>query len=501
MMNSIRKKIYESYFYSIILGIYEWAVASVFFRPTQYSGHKKKEEAVYNSWHVRIWARIGSEVEKIAKPFREAFYSSFFMNIVNQIATFSRESVIWKVVKEFNVVYVLVLYIYIDKFMRTYIVGFASVWDEILILVFIGWIIIRRILFNKRYSFSDIDLPLLSFIGIYLGIMFVYSPELNVGIEGLRAVVQYMFWFFLVLQLLDRQVIIQRTIWLLTVSTGLLGLHGTYQYLTGAEMLGNWVDSSETITTRAYSIVGGPNALASVLVLGIPIAIGLFIAEKDIIKKIILLFSALFMGTGLIFTFSRGAWIATFLAVILLFIFVGKRLLVPIITLLLAVVLLVDNVWNRISMLFTKEYVSKASEGGRIYRWTTGITEWSESKVFGLGIGRYGGAVATNHGLAPFYMDNYYLKTLTESGLVGLISFIVLQVYTMVQCFFYIRGMNNKYNRVVSLSIFAGMMGVLMHNGVENIFESPFMVTFFWMCAALIVATFKVEQRGTYEED
>ena len=500
-MNSLRKKIYESYFYTFILAVCDWALASIFFRPTQYHGHKSKKETVYNSWYVRIMASIGYGFDKIAKPFQKAFYNSYFYEIFKVIIRFGQESFIWKMVREFNLVYLLVLYIYIDKLTRTYFGGIASIWDELLMLVFIGWIFVRRTLGNKRYRFSDIDLPLLSFIGIYLSIMFIYSPELNVGIEGLRAVVQYMFWFFLVLQLLDSQTIIQRVIQLLVVSTGLLGLHGTYQYLTGAEMLGNWVDSSETITTRAYSIVGGPNALASVLVLGIPIAIGLFIAEKDILKKILFLFSALFMGTGLIFTFSRGAWIATFLAVVLLFIFIGKRLLIPIITVLLAVVLLVDNVWNRISMLFTKEYVSKASEGGRIYRWTTGIAEWSESKIFGLGIGRYGGAVATNHGLAPFYMDNYYLKTLTESGLVGLISFVLLQIYTMIQCFSYIRGMKNSYNRVVSLSIFAGMTGVLMHNGVENIFESPFMVSFFWMCAAIIVATFKVEQRGIYEEN
>ncbi len=500
-MNSIRKKIYESYFYAVILGICRWATASVFFRPTQYKGHKKKVEAVYNSWFARVLMSIDSGFEKIAKPFRKAFFDSFFMKIIRRIDVFSRESALWKVAGQFNLVYLLVLYIYIDKFMRTYLVGLSSIWDEVLMLVFIGWILIRRVLFNQRYRFSDIDLPLLSFIGIYLTVMFLYSPELNVGIEGLRAVVQYMFWFFLVLQLLDNQVVIQRTVWLLTVSTGLLGLHGTYQYITGAEMLGNWVDSSETITTRAYSIVGGPNALASVLVLGIPIAIGLFVAEKDVIKKIIFMLSALFMGTGLIFTFSRGAWIATFLAVVLLFVFIGKRLLVPIITLLLAVVLLVDNVWNRISMLFTKEYVSKASEGGRIYRWTTGLAEWSESKIIGLGIGRYGGAVATNHGLAPFYMDNYYLKTLTESGLVGLISFILLQIHTMLQCFWYIKGMDKPYNRVVSLSVFSGMLGVLMHNGVENIFESPFMVSFFWMCAAIIVATFKLEYRGTSNEE
>ncbi len=500
-MERIRNEIYESRIYKLIVAICQWAMASVFFRPTPYRGHKEKIEWVIGSWYMAFWTKVDAGCEKVFRPLRQAFFNSYLMVGLRRIAFFSQKSIIWKVCRQFNLVYVLVLYIYVDKFMRTYMVGLSSVWDELLMVVFVGWMIVRRVLFNKRYQYSDLDLPLLSFIGIYTGVMFIYSPELNVGIEGLRAVVQYMFWFFLVLQLLDSPTVIRRTIWLLTLSTGLLGLHGTYQYVTGAEMLGNWVDSSETITTRAYSIVGGPNALASVLVLGIPIAIGLFIAEKDVLAKIIFMFAALFMGTGLIFTFSRGAWIATFLAVVLLFFFVGKRLLVPIIAVLMAAVLLVDNIWNRISMLFTKEYVSKAAEGGRIYRWTTGITEWSESKILGLGVGRYGGAVATNHGLAPFYMDNYYLKTLTESGLVGLISFLLLQIYTVFQCFFYIRGMEQKENRIISLGIFTGMIGVLMHNSVENIFESPFIVSFYWMCAALIIATFKMEKRRQGENE
>jgi O-antigen ligase len=383
----------------------------------------------------------------------------------------------------------------VDTFIRSYVGAISSIWDELLFLIVIGWLIVKRVLADKKYSFSTIDFPILFFALIYLILAFIKSPELDVAIEGYRAVVQYIFWFFLALQLIDSRKVAYRTVWLFIVGIGLLGLHGTYQYVTGVPMLGNWVGSNETLTSRAFSIIGSPNALASVLTLFIPIGFAVFIAEKDIIKKIVALIFTIFMGLGLLFTFSRGAWIAAFIAIVILLIFVGKRLLLPIVTMLAGVMVFVNTLWTRISILFSDEYRAKSASGGRIYRYLTGLEEWSHYKLIGLGIGRYGGAVATNHKLSPFYMDNYYLKTLTESGLIGLSSFLFLIIWTMRQLYLYMKAMITRKYRIISYGIYSGMIGVLIHNFGENIFESPFMVTYFWICAALVVAISKLDKK------
>jgi O-antigen ligase len=296
-------------------------------------------------------------------------------------------------------------------------------------------------------------------------------------------------------QFIDSEKGLERVLFLFPISIGLLGLHGTYQYFTGAEMLGNWVDSTETISTRAYSIIGGPNALASVLVLNIPIALGLFIAEKDVLKRIVYIVACLFMGTGLIFTFSRAAWVAAFIAVIILFVFLARTMILPITAFLLGMVVMIETIWARISMLFTPEYYAKASDGGRIYRWTYALEKWSDTKLFGLGVGRFGGAVATNHNLSPFYMDNYYLKTMTESGIAGVTSFILLQLTTVYHMFRYIQGTVDTRYRIIMFSIFSGLIGVLLHNGVENIFESPFIVVYFWTYVGVLVAMYKIDRK------
>jgi O-antigen ligase len=201
------------------------------------------------------------------------------------------------------------------------------------------------------------------------------------------------------------------------------------------------------------------------------------------------------MGTGLIFTFSRGAWVAAFIAIAIFLIFVAWTMIVPIFVVLLGMVVAIETLWARISMLFTKEYMAKASDGGRIYRWSYAIEKWSESKLFGLGVGRFGGAVATNNKLSPFYMDNYYLKTMTESGIAGVVSFILLQLTTMYHLLFYIRGTKDKRYRIIMASIFSGLIGVLIHNGVENIFESPFIVVYFWAFVGVLVAMYKIDRK------
>lgn len=495
-MNLLRKSIYNSFIYQWILILINWATKSVFFKAKVYQTFKPKKERYQDLFIYRVIIFLSERIERLYIPIRRAYSESIIISGLNRMKVYlSKRSVILSAVFEFHPVYLLVFYIYVDRLIRTVVPGISGVWDELFMVFVILWLVFLRVVKNKRHIFSTIHLPLLFFMGIYMGIMFYDSPELDVAIEGYRAVAQYMIWFFLVLQLVDKEKVLDRVLFFLVLGISGLGAHGTYQYLTGAEMTGNWIDSSETITTRAFSIAGNPNALASLLVIGFPLALSLFVVEKDILKRLLLILMMLFMGTGLILTFTRGAWVAAFISVLIFFLFVGKRLLIPIVTFMVSIVLIFDGLWSRISMLFSNEYIGKASEGGRIYRWTTGIQEWSKSKMFGLGIGRYGGAVATNHKLAPFYMDNYYLKTLTESGVVGLGAFLLLLIITLVQLFGYMKATVNPRYRIIMYGMYSSLLGVLIHNGVENIFEVPFMVTYFWSFVAMIVAMYKLDSQ------
>ncbi len=495
ILDKLRKSILNSFFYNLIQSLSGWAIKATLFTPNIYTTYKPQGESVTKTKLFRVVNWFSKLLDKLLDKFQKKFYQSILVTNGLRIHEWLKGSYIYSIIIQFNLVYLLILYVFLDRFIRSYVGGISSVWDELLIIIFIGCIIIRRIFINKKYVFTSIDIPLLSFILIYMSVTFVYSPEIGIGIEGLRAVTQYMIWYFLIVQLLDSETVLERVLFLVVISVGILGAHGTYQYLTGAEMLGNWVDSSETLETRAYSIAGGPNALGSLMVLNIPVGFGMFLTEKDILKKLLYLVATLFMGLGLIFTFSRGAWFAAFIGIIVMFLFIAKKMIISIATLLMAVVMSVNSIWNRIYHMFTKEYISKASTGGRLYRWNYAFEQWSESKMFGLGVGRFGGAVATNHGLSPFYMDNYYLKTLTEAGVVGLAAYAMLLLSTLWNMFVYIRGTLDKRYRIIMIGIFSGAVGLLVHNGVENIFESPFSLVYFWTYIGILVAMNKIDKR------
>ena len=111
---------------------------------------------------------------------------------------------------------------------------------------------------------------------------------------------------------------------------------------------------------------------------------------------------------------------------------------------------------------------------------------WRRNKIFGLGLGRYGGAVAMNNNLTPFYLDNYYLKTLTEMGVygIGALAFVILTF--IVSTVKIIKSQTMVKYRIMVIGLFAGAMGVLAQNFVENIFEVPAIIAYFWITVALI---------------
>ena len=84
----------------------------------------------------------------------------------------------------------------------------------------------------------------------------------------------------------------------------------------------------------------------------------------------------------------------------------------------------IPSIANRITYLFTADYMEASQRAGRMVRWETGLELLHTSNpLLGFGLGRFGGAVAMQNKIIEetdtfeyFYMDNYYLKTLVEMG-------------------------------------------------------------------------------------
>lgn len=366
-------------------------------------------------------------------------------------------------------------YVVVDYVIRLipFLGPLGSIWDElVLVLCFFVYFINRIYSGGKiNYNFTPMDLPLIIYIVLGICHVFIKSPTLSISIEGFRAVYQQIFWYFIATQFVKNINDSEKVINLMIAIGLFLGLHATYQYIAKVPMPGNWVDVGESISTRAYSIIGSPNVLGSIFVLFIPLAFSMGVANKEKKLKLFYYGTALFMTGGLLFTMSRGAWLAFAFGVFVYILAIVPKLIIPFAGLGAVFILFGGALSERLLYMLSPAYMIKSAAGGRIYRWTIGFNIWQRNQLFGLGLGRYGGAVAMNNNLAPFYLDNYYLKTLTEMGLFGMFGLLFVIISFIIYAVNIIRRQRDFNKRIVVIGMLSGCLGVLAQNFVENILK------------------------------
>jgi len=418
-------------------------------------------------------------------------------------------------------IYFLAFYAFIDFILRDLlkIEILASYWDELLLVVCFGLWIYKGILnanvgatancsasgnlckaistfpdnqLKPGYRLSPIDAPILFFFGIFIVLFIINSPDMRVGLDGLRAVIQYTLWFFVAMQLIRSFEGAKRVLIILLIIGTLIGLHGIYQYIIAVDIPPNWTDIAEDpVRTRVFSILKSPNILGSFIVLIGPLSLAFAANHKVFWKKLIFLGAFGIMSACLLFTYSKMALFAYIAALGIYFLIKDKRLILVLIAAVVLICLFVPSIGSRIAYLLSPEYIISALKGGRLARWIQGLKILQENLFFGVGLGRFGGAVAMNNKIpGTYYMDNYYLKTAVEGGLAGLGAFLILVFNVVVwgiRAIFKLSKEIDKEKFNYGVGIFAGLVGVLVHNLVENVFEVPMMVTYFWLMAAILM--------------
>jgi len=364
----------------------------------------------------------------------------------------------------------------------------GSIWDEVLLLLLFIYAIYIRIKNDGdiSYNFTPMGLPLALYIILGISHVMLIAPNKSIAIEGFRAVFQQVLWYFPIAQLVRKSEDTEK-IMNSMVGMGLfLGLHSVYQYIAKVPMPGNWVDVTENVRTRAFSIVGSPNILGALFVLFLPMAISMVLTSEDKKAKNFYRISILFMLLGLFFTLSRGAWLAFAFSIFIFIIVYNPKLLLPFMFLGGVFILSGGTMSQRLLFMLSPSYMAKSSKAGRLYRWSVGIDKWKRNKFLGLGLGRFGGAVAMNNQLSPFYLDNYYLKTLTEMGIYGILGLAFVIIYFIISSSRIIKAQVDNKKKILAMGLFSGAIGVLAQNFVENIFEVPAMAIYVWIVMALI---------------
>lgn len=398
-----------------------------------------------------------------------------------------------------RLLYVVILYAFFDYLFRKigFLEAFSSIWDEALFVLIVFFYIIKSIWKNQlKVRISPLDIYMIVFLSVCIFLLFKVSPDMRIAIEGFRVYAEYALWFFVGLNLLKNSQQFKKLTSIYIFMIFLISVYGIYQYIIGVEIPSSWIDSAyETyIRTRVYSIIGSPNVLGSFLAMSIPIVLPLALNERILVKRIyywtVVICSILALG----FTFSRGAWLAFLLSMLIYAFFIDKRVFVMIFAIILSIPILAPSIMNRILYTLSPQYAQSSAKGGRIVRWIKAFELFKENFLFGVGFGRFGGAVAKRNIADAFYVDNFYLKSAVEMGAIGLIVMIITFAAGIVFAARVIKYLKSKELKMISTGFLIGLITVLIHNLFENIFEVPMMTTYFWLFLGFIFALQYIEQ-------
>lgn len=436
-----------------------------------------------------IFSRMAEYFNTKTMPFRDKLFSFLQLSWIYRVLASSRV---------FHIITLMLIpsvafYAVIDEAGRVIFqnIPFFGLWDEAYLIlcalyVFLHWFFIKR----KPLNITPVTAPMFLLISVAFYLYLNNSTYPQLGFDGFRIIVQYVLWFFVLNSFLTDDNKAYLIVRLLVYTGGFMGIHGIYQYIVKVPTPVHWTDAAEgTTATRVFSIVESPNILGSIFTLLIPICLALVLQKKRrfLDREIyFMLFGA--MGISLILTLSRGAWLGAAVAMFVFCLAVNPRWLL----LLIAggsTVLFVPSVLNRIQYLLSPQYFISSMTGGRLMRYQIGLEMFKQNKWFGVGLGHFGGAVAMNNqDLIPdtFYMDNYWLKTAVEMGCFGLAAFCLLMISLIIWSVRSIKYNSDSDIKLIISGGFAGLCGIITHNLVENVFEVPYMVVYFWVVAALV---------------
>jgi O-antigen ligase len=386
----------------------------------------------------------------------------------------------------------------------------VGVTEALVMLVLAAWLmrlVARR---EIRISWPPLALPMAIFLGI-LCLSSLGSSSLELSIKEVVKWVEVLALYVLVANEMSGR----WTKVLIAVFLGmgaLVALQGIYQFLfrvgpEGFVLFGRFM--------RAYGTFEQPNPYGGYLGLTLPLAVGLIVAgalpRQERVKGWWLLWATAcgaLMLAALIMSWSRGAWFGFAAALIVMALAVVARsgratvLGVVFAALLICFVLIAGGgklIPPTIAQRFSDflPYLGVTDVRGaeitdanfavleRMAHWQAALGMWTDHPWLGVGIGNYEVAYARYAlplwPLALGHAHNYYLNIAAEAGVLGLTAYLFLWGAALVRSWLATRKARGWYWGVA-----LGVLGVLVHLSVHNVFDNLYVHSMYLQVAMLL---------------
>lgn len=380
--------------------------------------------------------------------------------------------------------------------------------SQILLIVTLAAWLVRQIL-DKKIVFvrNPVFWPLIIFLLINLvSLTQAENPERSslvlifIGFTALASL--------LVPNLLTSEKRLRRLVTIILVSATLVSLFGLYQFFGDFLGLPTTLTGLRTLYTkdilgfpRIQSTALEPLYFANYLLIPIALALVLFLSRESKIKNLWLIALIALTIVNLVLTVSRGGYLALAGALIVIAVFYLKKLLtIKKITILLAVLVLVWLVVTRalgfqgeaLNLETFKNHVSNVFYGAsyqeRVETLTQANLAFLKNPLIGIGVGGFGPFMAAH----PYYqptdgwpiVNNEFVEILAETGLLGLLSFIIILLVLFFRSLKAVQQCQNQYLKAIMIALLAAFIGII----IQYQTFSTLYVLHIWFLFGLMIA-------------
>lgn len=357
----------------------------------------------------------------------------------------------------------------------------------------------RRIL-----RFNEIDITVLAFLAVVLfgGIVSV-SPG-----ETLKPALMYVclaMGYFLVVNLVRTLEWVYRCIAASLVAVFIVSMFGIYEYYFG-DLQMKWLDTSmfSDIEGRVVSTFDNPNVLAEYLIMLLPFALALLLISKKAWPRIGSAVLLAVIAACVVFTWSRGAWLGIMIGLAVLLLIYSKKVMSFFIVCLLGVPFLPFVLPSSISSrLFSIGNLADTSTSYRVSIWKGTLKMLSDYWFSGIGVSPDAfSKIYPDYSLpgieAAPHSHNLYLQIWTETGILGLLIFLVFVFLLLRSCFTFYSHKNYERTpmKLMSMACMSGIIAVLAQGMTDHIWYNYRVFAAFWLMAGLLCAI----HRSTYSD-
>ena len=315
-------------------------------------------------------------------------------------------------------------------------------------------IFVRYFIFKDEYrgwAFLAILLGVLAFLGT---LSLFYASSYGLASDTLIEYFKDAMIGIIVVMMAQRQGSLKIAVWAILSAGLLMATLSVFQQITGTFSNHYWGFARiipDQYGNRLSGPIGDPNYFGQIMVVLLPIALDRFWNEKSILLKALGAITFFMTLATVVFTYSRGAFLAMIVAFFVMAIIRPSRIrfaMIGLIVLIFTFQFLPASYRARMSSLLnilpsssTGGYVDASVQG----RTSENLVAWNmftDHPVLGVGIGNYNfyyQAYSRKLGLDARTQDrsahNLYLEVAAERGVLGLLVFSSLIILTLRQAF------------------------------------------------------------------